>query len=76
MAPDIDAVHVMTVVDSLAPDYRALVHEFGVTIVTQIMDEAGSVAEAREMLNYWRNQRQEQWLSTNYVTRSMFRKAA
>lgn len=74
--PSPNSIAVMEEVDQLPPDWRALVYEFGIKIVSDVRPEARSIEEAREMLNYWRTQRQQQWLATNYVSRSMFRKAA
>jgi hypothetical protein len=74
--PSENSAAIMDAIDAMEPEWRALVHEFGVVIVSEIMGEANTVEEGREMLNYWRSRRQEQWLATNYVTRSLFRKAA
>ncbi len=77
------SVEVMAHVDALPPDFRALVHEYGITIVLGILDEADvalSADEVRAMLEGWRMKRQEQWLRTDYVSRRaaarMFQRAA
>lgn len=74
--PSPNSVDVMKIVDSLPFAYRALVHEFGVVIVTEIMAEATDATDCRQQLEYWRSQRQAQWLATDYVGRRSFRKAA
>ena len=74
--PSQNSMAVMEMVDRMTPAERALVYEFGIKIVADILPEASSLEEAREMLRYWRAQRQEQWLAPNYVTRSLFRTAA
>lgn len=74
--PNVNSVGVMTHIDHMPPEWRALVHEYGAVIVSRIMAEASSLEEAREMLAYWRSQRQAEWLATNYVSARLFKKAA
>lgn len=68
MSPDPNSVVVMRAVDGMRPQMRALVREFGFTIVAQMMDEGyRNAKELRPVLETWRERRQEQWLATNYV---------
>lgn len=74
--PSPNSVEVMAAVDRLSQEWRQLVHEFGIAIVSEVMPEAQDVHDARAMLEYWRAQRQARWLATNYVTKKTFRMAA
>lgn len=74
--PSPNSVEVMTVVDSFPPEWRALVHEFGAAIVSEIYFEAQDAEDGRQMLEYWRSQLQAKWLATDYITRRSFKKAA
>jgi hypothetical protein len=58
------SVEVMRQIDRLSRPMRALVHEFGAVIVTEmIADGHRNAAKLREELDAWRARRQERWLS-------------
>lgn len=63
----------MAAVDSLKPEYRALVHEYGLVIVAKCLNDCDySSAEAlREQLEGWRVGLQTEWLATDYVTEKL-----
>lgn len=65
--PNPDSVELMAFIDGLEPDWRALVHEYGVTIVEALMDEGQDAEQAAYELTVWRERRQEEWLATNFV---------
>jgi hypothetical protein len=73
---------IMSEIDALSPDWRALVHEFGLLMVRAIRNEWGEqgIEMCRFQLDAWRARRQVEWLATNYVTRRsaprLFRLAA
>lgn len=72
--PNADSVELMHWIDSLNRPMRALVHEFGVTIVAAMVEEGyTNAAELRDILEVWRDRRQEQWLATNYITKKTAR---
>lgn len=60
---------IMYAVNNLSPAWRRLVYEFGFSIVQAMHDEMETKDSraARVMLNVWRQRRQEQWLSTDYL---------
>jgi hypothetical protein len=75
--PDPQSVRLMTWVDGQKPEMRALVHEFGLTIVDQMVAAgARNVAHLRRDLETWRERRQDAWLATDFhISReSFFRK--
>ena len=72
----------MAVIDAMAPDMRALVHEFGFKIVSAMIDDGYTDAKSlRPLLKSWLARRQQEWLATDYVaqivrphvTRAVFR---
>jgi hypothetical protein len=68
--PHPGSVEIMAVMDSLPRRMRELVHEFGLVIVAEMIDEGYYDPEAlRDMLETWRERRQAQWLATDYVTK-------
>lgn len=69
MSPDPESSLNMRAVDSLSSDFRALVHEFGLVIVAKMINDGYENAqELRGLLETWRERRQQQWLTTDYVT--------
>jgi hypothetical protein len=62
-------------VDPLPPQWRELVHEYGLRIVQAIRAESSSIEEAKVMLKHWRTMRQRDWLATDYITKRSFRMA-
>ena len=62
-----DSEIIMTVIDALDPQFRALVYEFGFNIVTAMIEDGAHNAEAlRCDLETWRGRRQAQWLATDF----------
>lgn len=71
--PDIEplpeCVAVMSDIDSMPTEFRALVREFGYVIVRDMRAEGYNDADQlRSLLEVWRFRRQEQWLQTDYIT--------
>jgi hypothetical protein len=57
-------------IDRMSKPLRALVREYGYTIVQALLDDGHKDPfEMSEMLSTWRGRRQEQWLETNFITR-------
>lgn len=70
LPPHPGSVEIMAVMDSLPHQMRALVHEFGLVIVCEMVDDGyHDAAELRDLLETWRERRQAQWLATDYVTK-------
>lgn len=66
-----DAQQMMDDIDRQGPKVRALVHEFGVKIVSAMLDEGygeHSADELHGVLVRWREGQQEKWLATDYIT--------
>ena len=58
----------MAVVDAMKPEFRSLVHEFGVVIVSRMAAEGYDDADVlRDALETWRERRQETWLKTDWL---------
>ena len=67
----------MRYVDGLSRHMRALVHEYGITIVAAMIDDGYTEpSELWMLLQGWRERRQEQWLATDYVTKEMAKRIA
>ena len=65
---DPDSAKIMAVVDAMAPQFRSLVHEFGVVIVSRMQAEGYDDANVlRNVLETWRERRQDQWLKTDWI---------
>ena len=63
-----DSIKIMRAIDAMTPSMRALVHEYGFTIVHEMRAEGHMNAVAlRPILEGWRRRRQDEWLQTNYV---------
>jgi hypothetical protein len=61
----------MAYVDKLKPGMRELVYEFGLLIVSEMVADGYRDPDAlRPVLETWRSRRQQEWLSTNYITRN------
>lgn len=58
----------MNAIDRLPKAWRALVHEYGATIVLAMWDETSDSDHASDALVEWRRRRQDEWLRTNYLT--------
>ena len=57
-------------IDRMSPELRSLVHEYGFTIVAELIDDGYRDAMTmRSVLNTWRSRRQTEWLSTNYIVK-------
>jgi hypothetical protein len=68
MSPDPDSVRVMRAIDRMPPGFRALVHEFGATIVDRMRADGYSDPSAlRTVLEGWRERRQAEWLATDHL---------
>lgn len=66
--PDPDSTRVMSQIDRMSQGFRALVHEFGFTIVDAMMNDGyDDPGELRNVLESWRDRRQAEWLATNYI---------
>lgn len=66
-----DAQQMMDDIDRQGPKVRALVHEFGVKIVSAMLDEGygeHNAGELHRVLTRWREGQQEKWLATDYIT--------
>jgi hypothetical protein len=60
-----------TMDERVAPEWRALMHEFGFVIVAKMLDEGyRNAAAARDELEIWRARQQERWLRTDFVTQA------
>ena len=58
----------MAVVDAMNPQFRSLVHEFGVVIVSRMQAEGYDDANVlRDVLQTWRERRQTKWLETDWL---------
>lgn len=65
---DPQSAEIMAVVDAMEPEFRSLVHEFGVVIVSRMAAEGYDDANVlRYALETWRERRQEQWLKTDWL---------
>jgi len=63
-APDPNSAELMAYLDRLSKPMRALVHEYGAAIVMAMIGEGyGNAAELRDVLETWRERKQEQWLA-------------
>ena len=60
----------MAAVDSLKHEYRALVYEYGLSIVAKCLNDCdySDAAALRHQLETWRDNLQREWLATDYVT--------
>jgi hypothetical protein len=59
-----NSIDFMERIDRLPPAWRALVHEFGWTVVGGMIDDGHRCAATlRSELEAWRERRQERWLS-------------
>lgn len=68
---DPDSARVMAAVDGMRPEFRSLVHEFGVVIVSRMVAEGYDDADAlKDVLETWRERRQDQWLKTDFFART------
>ena len=57
----------MTVIDAMPAAFRDLVHEYGFTIVTAMIEDGARNPDVlRADLETWRRRRQEQWLATDF----------
>lgn len=68
---DPQSVEIMQRMDErLSPECRALVHEYGWTIVSKSLDEMDwhDADALRSDLETWREREQAKWLRTDYVT--------
>jgi hypothetical protein len=66
--PDPNSLRVMSAIDAMPPEFRALVREFGFVIVDRMMaDGYSNPDELRTVLEGWRERRQDEWLATNYI---------
>lgn len=65
---DPDSAKIMAVVDAMGPQFRSLVHEYGVVIVSRMhADGYENAEELRGLLETWRERRQDQWLKTDWI---------
>jgi hypothetical protein len=63
-----DAEKIMCLVDGMPAPMRALVHDYGFTIVHgMICDGYRNPEELRGLLETWRERRQDEWLQTDYM---------
>lgn len=70
MTPDPNSAIIMSRIDRMSPDLRALVHEYGFRIVADLIDDGYRDAlSMRSVLDGWRMRRQSEWLATNYIVR-------
>jgi hypothetical protein len=61
---DSNSISHMERLDRMPPAWRALVHDFGWTIVdAMIADGHRNAANLRQELEAWRERKQEQWLA-------------
>lgn len=66
--PDADSTRVMSQIDRMPQGFRALVHEFGFTIVAAMMNDGyDDPGQLRTVLEGWRDRRQAEWLATDYI---------
>jgi hypothetical protein len=56
----------METLDGLKETERKLVHEYGATIVINLINEGYSDLRLKSILESWRRRRQEDWLNTDY----------
>lgn len=59
---------VMAPIDAMPAAWRALVHEYGRQKVLNLYQSGIDVEDAVDELWLWRSARQQQWLSTDYIT--------
>lgn len=65
-----DSIELMETIDRLPPSVRALVHEYGFSIVFALLqDGVTNLGVMRAQLETWRANRQAEWLATDYITR-------
>jgi hypothetical protein len=67
--PNPDPQTLMRQIDALAPEWRALVHEYGVKAVCGAPDDGLSIEDAADQLWMQRSARQAQWLACDYITK-------
>jgi hypothetical protein len=71
---DPDSRQNMAAVDQLPASFRPLVYEFGLVIVARFYNDGYDDPDAtRKALEAWRARRQQQWLSTDYITAASVR---
>lgn len=61
----------MREIDRMPRRCRALVHEYGLVIVSNLLAEAVGHVNPDDLaweLETWRERRQEQWLATDFIT--------
>lgn len=64
---DPDSARIMAAIDGLDPSFRKLVHEYGIVPVSRMIGEGYDNAdELRNVLETWRERRQQKWLETDY----------
>jgi N-methylhydantoinase B/oxoprolinase/acetone carboxylase alpha subunit len=70
---DPDSRQNMAAVDQLPAEFRPLVYEYGLVIVVRMWNDGYEDAEAlRPVLETWRQRRQAQWMSTDYIIAQSF----
>lgn len=70
--PNADSALLMSHIDALKPEWRALVHEYGYKAVMGCLEDRKSLHDAEDHLWMQRNSRQAEWLATNYITKRSF----
>ena len=66
--PDPRFAELMAIIDAMPLGFRLLVHDYGVNPVIALINAGVTCAKgARRLLETRREQRQEQWLRTNYI---------
>lgn len=69
MSPNHDSLLLMHQIDSLAPAWRALVHEYGYKAVLGCIEDGTALDDAEDQLWMQRSARQAQWLTTDFITK-------
>lgn len=67
----------MAAIDGMSKGMRDLVREFGLVIVSAMIDDGyHNAKELRPILVEWRRRRQEEWLATDFIVKKTARQVA
>jgi hypothetical protein len=72
MQPNPDSQTLMSVIDALPVEWRALVHEYGYKAVLGAREDGTSLEDSEDALWMARSARQAAWLATNFITKRSF----
>lgn len=70
--PNADSAILMSAIDRLSKDWRALVHEYGYKAVMGCIEDGLDLQDAGDALWMQRSARQAQWLATDFISKRSF----